>query len=457
MIIDNRGTKMNSKQLTRKEIFVIGLMLFALFLGAGNMIFPPSLGQAAGTNVWTAIIGFLFTGVGLPLLGVTAIALSGSDLQKLASRVHPMFGILFTIVMYLAIGPLFGIPRTGTVAYEIGVTPFLPASISQNGWLLLIYTVIFFGITYWLSLNPSKLVDRIGKLLTPILLTVLALIAVKAVLTPMGQFQAPLEAYKDGAFFKGFIDGYLTMDTIAALVFGIVVISSIQDKGVTDKTELTKVCIKAGIIAASGLALVYISLAYLGATSVEAIGYTDNGSAILSGAASFLFGSAGKGVLALAITFACLTTSVGLVSSCAAYFSKILPNVSYSTIVKVLSLFSMIIANIGLTQLIHISLPILIMIYPLAIVLIILSFIHPIIKGHPEVYAGSMIATGIISLHDGLAYLGIHFPAITNLLISILPLFKQGIGWLLPAMVGGLVGWFLSYFRRTKANVLSSH
>jgi branched-chain amino acid:cation transporter, LIVCS family len=433
---------MSKKALSGNEMVAIGLMLFALFLGAGNMIFPPFLGQQAGTNVWTGIVGFLFTGVGLPLLGVIAIAKTGGDLQTLASRVSPLFGIVFTLVMYLAIGPFFGIPRTGTVAYEIGVTPFLPDSMDKYGVPLFIYTIIFFTVTAWLSMNPSKLVDRIGKLLTPALLIILVILVVKSLITPMGTPQVPQGDYIDGPFFKGFIEGYLTMDTIAALVFGIVVISAIKDKGIEDQSTIAKVCMYAGVIAAIGLSLVYLSLSYIGATSTEAIGVQQNGGSILSQAAAHLFGSSGAIILGLAITFACITTSVGLVSSCAQYFSKLLPNVSYGTFVIILSAFSMIVANVGLTQLITISLPVLIIIYPLAIVLILLSFIHHWFNGYSAVYLGALIPTFIVSLLDGLQIAGLDVSALTNI-FAILPLFEQGIGWLVPAITGAFLGWLI--------------
>ncbi|MCA1065961.1 branched-chain amino acid transport system II carrier protein [Rossellomorea sp. AcN35-11] len=433
---------MKGKALSFGQTFTIGLMLFALFLGAGNMIFPPFLGQQAGEHVWTGIIGFLITGVGLPLLGVIAIARSGGDLQTLANRVHPLYGLVFTIVMYLAIGPFFGIPRTGTVAYEIGVIPFLPEDVSKYGLPLLVYTIIFFGLTAWLAMNPTKLVDRIGKILTPSLIVILTILVVKSIATPMGGFGEPNEAYQDGALFKGFIEGYLTMDTIAALVFGIVVINAIKDRGVTSKAAMTRITVIAGVIAAIGLALVYLSLSYIGASSTDSIGIQANGGAILSAAASYLFGSLGTTILGLAITFACITTSVGLVSACSQFFAKILP-VSYAKLVIILSFFSMIIANIGLTQLIAVSLPVLIFIYPLAIVLILLSFMHNGFNGYSLVYAGALLPTGLISLLDGIKTAGVDVTAVSQSL-EFLPFYTQGIGWLVPAMIGAIIGFIIA-------------
>jgi branched-chain amino acid:cation transporter, LIVCS family len=438
----NGGVYMNGKALSFSGILTVGLMLFALFLGAGNMIFPPFLGQQAGELVWTGIIGFLITGVGLPLMGVIAIAKSGGDLQTLANRVHPLYGLIFTIIMYLAIGPFFGIPRTGTVAYEIGIIPFLSEDAAKYGVSLLIYSIVFFGLTAWLAMNPSKLVDRIGKILTPSLLVILTVLVVKSIVTPMGSFGDPNPAYQDGALFKGFIEGYLTMDTIAALVFGIVVINAIKDRGITSKASLTKITIIAGVIAATGLALVYLSLSYIGATSTDSIGAQANGGAILSAAADHLFGSLGAVILGLAITFACITTSVGLVSACAQYFAKVVA-ISYGKLVIILSAFSMLIANIGLTQLIAVSLPVLIIIYPLAIVLILLSFMHNWFNGYSMVYVGALLPTGLISLIDGLRTAGLDVSAVSSTL-SFLPFYAEGIGWIVPALIGAVIGYIIA-------------
>ncbi|MEN8701316.1 branched-chain amino acid transport system II carrier protein [Bacillus infantis] len=440
---------MNNKSLSSRETIAIGLMLFALFFGAGNMIFPPYLGQESGVSMGKAIIGFLITGVGLPLLGVISIAKAG-DLRTLSGRVHPVFGAAFTLLLYLAIGPLFGIPRTGTVAYEIGITPFLPDTVSKYGMALLFYTIIFFAVTAWLSMNPSKLVDRIGKLFTPILLVILAILAVKSIITPLGEPMAAKGAYAETPFFKGFVEGYLTMDAIAALVFGIVVIGSIKERGISSSKQIAKICIYSGLIAAAALMLVYLSLAYIGASGAESIGFQDNGGALLSAAASRLFGSFGAVILGLAITFACLTTSIGLVSSCAQYFSKVMPAISYRSFVLILSLFSMMIANIGLTQLISVSLPMLTMIYPPAIVLVLLSFLHHAFGGSRAVYAGALIPAGLISTIDAIKAAGADTRIFSEML-GFLPLYAEGLGWVIPAIAGGLLGLLIAGSGRNTA------
>ena len=306
-----------------KENLAVGFMLFALFLGAGNIIFPPELGQNAGTEFIPSIIGFLITGVGLPLIGIIAVAKNGGDLQVVANRIHPLFSIIFTAVIYLSIGPLFAIPRTGAVTYNIAIAPFLTEA-AQASWLYLFITsVIFFTVVLYLSLNPTKLVDRIGKLLTPALLVVIALLAVKAFLTPMGEFGEPHGVYATKAFSESFIQGYLTMDVLASLVFGIVIVQSLQAKGITDRAKQVKTTIFAGIVAAIGLAFVYISLEYIGATSINSIGYLGDGGSIIAESARVLYGSFGNVILSVVVILACITTAVGLVSATAPFFTKL--------------------------------------------------------------------------------------------------------------------------------------
>jgi len=432
----------SSKTLSVSENIVVGLMLFALFLGAGNIIFPPLLGQLAGESIVVAITGFLITGVGLPLIAVIAIAKSDGDLQSIASRVHPLFGIIFTVAVYLVIGPLFAIPRTGTVSFEIGVVPFLPESLVDENWPLLAFSIVFFVITVLFALNPTKLVDRIGKILTPILIVVIGLLAFKSIVTPMGTLEAPQGVYKESPFFESILQGYLTMDVLGALVFGIVVIHALKEKGITEKKQLVKSTVIAGVIATIGLSIVYISLCFIGATSVESIGMQDNGGSIMALSSNVLFGDFGSIILAMTIVFACLTTSIGLVAATSQFFEQLVPSISYKKFVLIFSLFSAIIANVGLTQLINFSVPILIAMYPLAIILIILSFIDNSFNRSPFVYSSTLLLTSIVSIVDGFKAAGITNDAIENVLMH-LPLYNEGIGWLIPSFIGGLIGFII--------------
>ncbi|MGP4039718.1 branched-chain amino acid transport system II carrier protein [Gracilibacillus sp. D59] len=430
------------------SVITVGFMLFALFFGAGNLIFPPQLGQAAGENLFLANLGFIITGVGLPVLAVLALGISGkSNLQSLASQVHPLYGLIFTVALYLTIGPLFALPRTNTVAYEMGILPFLEDK--SSNWSLLIFTIIFFGLSLYFSLQSKKLVDIIGKILTPLLLIVITLLILAAFFNPIGAIQEPTEGYTVNSFFKGFQEGYLTMDVLAAFVFGIIIINTMKDQGSVSKKKLLVSTMKAALIAAALLAIVYSSLAYLGAISVNGIGYLDNGGAILAATSAFYFGSYGKIILGFIVVAACLTTSIGLITSCASYFHKIVPNVSYKVWAIIFTLFSAVISNFGLSTIIEFSIPVLSMLYPLAMCLMILTFLHPLFKGRKEVYQISILCTFIIALFDGLNAAGINIQVVNEWFTTVLPLYTVGLGWIIPAIVGGLVGLILSFIKPT--------
>ncbi|MFE4133039.1 branched-chain amino acid transport system II carrier protein [Peribacillus sp. YIM B13482] len=428
-------------------VIVTGLMLFALFFGAGNLIFPAMLGQSAGTNLWSASLGFIITGVGLPFITILAFGFSGkNDVQSLASRAHPMFGIIFTVVLYLSLGPLFALPRTGSVSYEIGIKPFLSNDV---GFLpLLVFTIIYFGIACLLSINPSKMLDVVGKILTPLLLIFIGILIVVAIINPMGEIQSPSADYSDNSFFKGFKEGYLTMDTLAGFAFGIIIINVIKDKGITSRKEVLGFCMKAGLIAASLLVIVYTALTYVGATSVEKLGHLDNGGDVLAQASHHFFGPAGAVLLGLIVIAACLTTSIGLITACSTYFNKILPVISYKSFVVIFSVFSAAVANVGLTKLISITVPVLTVLYPVAIVLIVLTFFHSFFKGKSEVYFVSLLLTAIISIMDGLMASGIKMETVSDLFIQYLPLYSVGVGWVIPAIIGGLLGYMISLMKR---------
>ncbi|MDG5787013.1 branched-chain amino acid transport system II carrier protein [Evansella sp. AB-P1] len=432
---------MNNNEYTTKDTIMIGLMMFALFLGAGNLIFPPALGQESGTAIWTATFGFLVTGVGLPILAIIAIAKSGGDLQKISQKVSPFFAIIFPLAVYLAIGPLFGIPRTGSVAYEIGLLPYLTGG--PNTFSLLVFTFFFFGISYWLSLNPSKLVGRIGKVLTPILVSILVLLALVGILQPMGSPNYPIGGYEQHSFFKGFQEGYFTMDAIAALVFGIIVITRMKERGISTHREVIKKATQVSFIAGIGLAFVYLTLAYLGSTSVDVIGYKENGGAILSGVSQHLLGFSGLILLSIVITIACLTTSVGLISAFGEYIQRVMPTIPYPITTGVIALFSFSMANMGLTQLIQFSLPVLFMIYPIAIVLIILTIFSGYFNHNSLVFKGAVTGTALVSIPDGLSQTAT-FNETFQPILSILPLSNIGLAWLIPAIIGGVIGGLIS-------------
>ena len=431
------------KKLPKSAYLVIGLLLFSLFFGGGNLIFPAYLGQLSGTNVWIAVAGFLVTGVGLPLLAIIAIGISGVDnVQPLAARVHPMYGILYTVILYLTIGPLFALPRTGTVSYEIGIAPFIGED--HHMIKLVIYTILFFGISLWLSLNPSRIVDRIGKILSPLMLLFIAVIIIMSFVNPLGPQSAPQENYDTAAFINGFLQGYNTLDALGGLAFGILIINSVKLYGQKSKKAIFTSVLKSGVIGVGLLALVYIFVAYIGSTSVTTLGLADNGAPILSGASKHYMGTLGQILLAFIIIIACLTTSVGLTSACAAYFYKLVPKLSYKTYAIVFTLFSACVANVGLSNLITYSTPVLLFLYPITIVLILLVLADSLFKGRRVVYVCTMLSTLLMSIVEGIHGFGISLGGVDQFLSTYIPFYDLSMGWITFALVGFTAGCLIA-------------
>lgn len=444
-------------KLSFSNHLVIGVMLFALFFGAGNLIFPASLGQNAGTQVWIAITGFLLTGIGLPFLGTLAMGFSGSkNLQELSSRVHPVFAVIFTSLLYLTIGPFFALPRTGAVSFEIGILPFMSQDNAQIG--LLIFTILFFGLTLLLSLNPTKIVDNVGKYLSPGIIIGLFFLLIFVIIKPMGSFEAPQGNYVSNAFMTGFTEGYNTMDALASLVFGIIVIQAIRSMGVTSTKGILVATAKSGGIAILFLGLIYAGIAYLGATSVNEYGLFANGGPVLSAASEHYFGSFGAILLSVIIFLACLTTSIGLTTACGEYFHTLMPKISYKAFVIFFSIFTCIIANFGLSNIITYSIPVLMLLYPLAIVLIFLTFLSPLFNHARIVYVSVMFVTFLISIVDGfkalcgsldIEYYGWLQP-IVDFYENVLPFYSVGLGWLIPFVIVTLVTGIIARFEKTE-------
>ncbi|WP_375105521.1 branched-chain amino acid transport system II carrier protein [Lysinibacillus fusiformis] len=426
---------------------VIGTMLFGLYFGAGNLIFPIQLGQLAGTHFWLGLIGFLVTAIGLPFLGILAIGLSGSNgLRDLASRVHPVFGIVFSLALYLTIGPFFAIPRTATVPFVVGFEPYIQA---QHVTLLLaVFSFIFFAIVFYFSLNPAKIMDYIGKYLTPAFLIVLFILIITSIVKPMGDFQQPMGDYIDAAFMTGFKEGYNTMDALASLAFGIVVINAIKSAGISDRKEIAKATWTSGIFAMALMMLIYGLITYMGASSISAVGTFDNGGLIFASVADHYFGSFGAILLAVIIVLACLKTSIGLITSCSEFFHEVFPKISYKWFVFLLCVVSFIIANFGLNNIIQFAIPVLMFLYPLAIVLILLALSSSFFHNKQTVYAIAMIFTFFISVMDGYKALVVSVPeaqlhvfdVVEKAYSSILPFYDIGLGWILPAVIGAILG-----------------
>ncbi|MFE1245882.1 branched-chain amino acid transport system II carrier protein [Fictibacillus sp. NPDC058756] len=438
--------------MRKMDTVFIGLMLFSMFFGAGNLIFPPFLGAEAGSSYWLAMAGFIVTGVGLPFAVLFAVSLVKGGVQTIGNRVHPLFSTVFMVVIYLCIGPFLAIPRNANVAYEMGVKPFL--STNSNATLILfLFTAVFFALVYAVSLNPSKMEKYMGRWITPVLLLAMVVLCTVGFVKLDAPLQSPAANYQSGAFSTGFIEGYNTMDALAALAFGIVILTAIQQRGVQDRKQLTNYTLKAGLIAGTLLALVYVSLGLIGG-KMAAAGSFENGTDILSAASTLLLGESGTAFLGFIFTLACFTTVVGLTSACGQYFSNLLPKVSYKTVVLLVTLVSFTLSNLGLNQILKVSVPFLVTAYPLTIVLITLTFFNRFFKNPKKVYGSAILFTGVFALMDGLLAFGVGLGPV-QVVKDILPLSSMGLQWILPALVGTGVGIVISNLSK-KTSTLDS-
>ena len=434
-------------KLTLRELLAVGSMLFGLFFGAGNLIFPASMGQLAGSSVLPAAAGLLVTGVGLPLLGVAAPGISRCDgLAALTRRVGPRYSLFFTCLLYLTIGPFFAIPRCATVPFEVGVAPALGGA---GQWALTVFSAAFFAAVLWFSLRPGKILTWVGKVLNPIFLVCLGVLLVTALADPIGPAgaAAPQGVYAESAFVGGFLEGYNTMDALAGLAFGIVVVNVIRGLGVTEPGAVAANTVAAGCLGCGLMGLIYLAVALAGAESRAAYPAASNGGEALLTIARHYFGSFGAVILAVTVTFACLKTAVGLITSCAQTFCALFPQgPGYRAWAAGFCLFSFGAANFGLEAILACATPVLMFLYPLAITLIALSLAGPLFGEDRRVYLCVTVCTLPAAVIDLLRALpagaadALGLGGLLDAAARWLPLCSLGLGWVCPALAGLAVG-----------------
>ena len=446
---------MTTKKLTLRQKILVAGTLFGMFFGAGNLIFPVHLGQMAGSNAVAATIGFIITAVGIPIFGVAAIAITHSDgLQTLSSKVGKGYGIFFTCLLYLTIGPLFAIPRCATVSFTTGIAPLLAENTPE--WpFLLVFSAVFFGFVLFFSLRPGKITVWIGKIINPLFLIFFAVLVIAALLSPGAPVSSiePIESYRSNAFFPALIEGYGTMDAIAGLAFGIVVIDVIRRMDINDDDAIAKDVLSSGVFTGLLMILIYVVSILMGAQSRGLFELSENGGIALTQIANHYLGGVGQFILAFTITFACLKTSIGLVTACAETFVKMTNGkISYRTWAILFTVFSFAVSNIGLSAIIEYSVPMLMLIYPPAIALILLAFLGKFFAHDRTVYIATMTGTWAAAIFDCMKTLpapvqaALHLDAPIQFAAANLPLFDKNLGWLLPAVIGFAIGmiWHLS-------------
>ena len=444
------------KKLTLRQLLAVASMLFGLFFGAGNLIFPASMGQLAGRNLWLAAAGFLVTGVGLPLLGVAALGISRAEgLLGLSSRVSRGYGLFFTCLLYLTIGPFFAIPRCATVSYTVGIQRMLPET--GQTLALAVFSLVFFAAVLFFSLRPGEILTWVGKVLNPLFLAFLAVLVLRALTAPLGAVSAiePSGSYAGAALSTGLLEGYNTMDALASLAFGIIVVNAIRGLGVEEPGQVARSTVLAGVFSSLLMALIYLLVTVVGAQSRGAFPAAANGGEALAQIAEHYFGAAGALILAATVTIACLKTAVGLITSCSETFVELFPKgPGYRVWAVIFCVVSFLIANLGLNAILNYSTPVLMFLYPLSIVLILLTLGGRLFGNHPTVLRWTIGCTAVAALADLLRTLSegtravLHLEGVVTLAETWLPLCKAGFGWLVPAVIGLVIGLVLRRVRR---------
>lgn len=413
----------------RLDLFTVGFALFAMFFGAGNLIFPPELGNMGGSQWLIGFIGYIVVDVGLSMIAVMAIVKTGGHLQGVTSRIGRHWSVFIGVAVALCIGPFLAIPRTAATAYELGVHPMgLNARI--------IFSAVYFIVTFLLTVRNTKVVDIVGKILTPLLLLGLAAMIIVGIVSPIGSIAHVNEV---GAVANnGITSGYQTLDAFGALLFSIIIIGSAEAKGYDQPGEKRRFIWHTCIVAGVALFLVYGGLTFLGATTSTMVDNSVGHADLLVFITKHIFGYPGVVLLGIVVILACLTTSIGLTAAISAYFTELSKGkISYTVLVTIIMVISFLLSCIGLDNIISVSAPILNTLYPMVLILIILSFFKNWVKNDNTVKGAAFTALVVSLLNTAIGF-GLPIP-----LISYLPLTSFGLNWIIPAIIGGIIGSFV--------------
>lgn len=423
---------MNRKKLVTDSI-VVGFALFAMFFGAGNVVFPPYIGMHAGEQWANGFLFYFIADIGLALVAMFAILHAGGA-DNITGRIGHVASKVLMCAVILCIGPMVAIPRTAATTLEMSVTPFF------SGMSPVVFSIIFFAVILLLSIKQSAVIDIVGKILTPALLIGLLVLIVKGFVSPIGDI-VDTGVSASEVTVNGIKSGYQTMDVLAAMAFGIIILSSADEKGYTDSKSAAKMIGIAAALSGVLLLIVYFGLTYLGATASTVFPTDISRANLVIGIVELLLGKAGLIIFAIVIALACITTAVALVSSAASFFAKLANDkISYSVFVVVICVSSAVISNLGLDMIIAIATPVLDIVYPPMLVLILLSWFGD--KLHKSVYVSSVAGSLIASVLATASLYGMNVPVIDSL-----PLASLGLGWLTPAAVFGLVAYLVSKFK----------
>ena len=441
------------KSLTTQETIAITSMLFGMFFGAGNLIFPAIVGVQAGANMWPAIFGVCVSAVGIPMLSIVAIGLSKSTgLQDMADRVGKKYSIVFTALLYLTIGPLFAAPRCASTSFAVGAVNLIKGANEQI--FLAVFSFLFFAAVLYFSLRPGKIMVWIGKILNPLFLVFLGLLVVIGLMNPVNSIESvqPITDYNTTsfAFFKGIIEGYNTLDAIAGLAFGILVIDVIKGLGVEEPEDIAISAAKAGVFSCILMGIIYIFITLVCAQSANICKGVTNGGAVLGLIANHYFTTTGAIVMTCIVTFACMKTAIALISSNARAFTVMFPNaLSYNKWIILFCIISFAIANLGLTTIVAWCVPVLMFLYPPTITLILLALFENSFGKAKSVYVWTTALTIFAAVFDLLGVVNSMDPnigfvqAAVAFARKVLPFYSLGLGWVVPSIIGFAIGMVL--------------
>lgn len=411
-----------------KTIVVASLMLFSMFFGAGNLIFPPEVGVSSGTNFWPATLGFLAAGVALPVLAIIAVAISGQSVRDIGNHGGNVFGVAFSVIAYLAIGAFYALPRTGAVSMETAITPLLGwEGTAANG----AFNVVFFLIALVLAWRPNNIIDTLGKFLTPALVALLVVLITVATVSNPRVPGTPTEEYATSPFVTGLFEGYNTMDAIAGLAFSIVIVNSLRSKGFSKNTELLRGTVVSAVIAGILLATIYLGLAWIGQTMPNGSSY-DSGAALLADASNLTLGTTGQAVFSAIVILACMTTAVGLISATSEFFAMLVPKTSYHFWACLFTALSIAFAFQGLETVLSIAVPFIIFLYPPAISLIALTLLQPVVKRWVTFHWAFRLALWVSVLWSAATSFGAP--------LDFSPGQDVGLGWVVPTLLAFIIG-----------------
>ena len=420
-----------------------GLLLFGIFFGAGNLIFPPALGAQSGSHFWPAIAGFVLSGVGIAIITLIIGTLNPKGyIHEISRKIAPWFAIVYLVALYLSIGPFFAIPRTATVSYEVGIAPLL----GQSGSGLFIFTLVYFYLAYLIALYPSKILDSIGRILTPVFAILIVVLVVLGALKYSGHApQVATEAYQASAFGQGFLEGYNTLDALASVAFSVIAVTTLNQLGFTSKKGYIKTIWIVGIVVAIGFSILYIGLGYLGnhfpIPAKVMASDANKGVYVLSEATKAIFGPAAQIFLAGMVTVTCFTTTAGLIVSTGEFFHSTFPKISYKVYATVFTLIGFSIANLGLSAIIAYSLPVLMILYPITITIVLIVIVNKFTQLSKPGMQLTIFLVSLVAIGDVLAST-FKLAGLANI-IKHLPFAAQSLPWLLPAVVGIILSLFL--------------